>query len=123
MQRSQGYLRRDSQTACAQRLCLAAPVGIIRRIAERVFERMIDRRIQKRLHGLFILEVNRQVAVPDIRVISHVIDVVSRDRVDGADQVVRLVQPVTLFPVPCQCTRGDPVQVFKTDTVGLSPLC
>ena len=94
---------------------LTAPVGIIRRVANRMFIRVIHRHAFILRPGLLGLEINSQIAVHNRRVLRQVPDVAAGDRINGIHQVIRLMQPVTLFLVSIQRSGSDPVKIFKPD--------
>ena len=96
---------------------LAAAIVQLRGVARQVLVRVIERRVEKRDPGFLRLEIDGELAIHDERVAGDRAYIVPGNRVDGADQVVRLMQQVTRFPVTWQWRGGDPVEFLETQCV------
>ena len=54
--------------------------------------------------GFLGFKVNGQIAIHNRRMLRQVPDVTAGDRINGVHQMIRLMQPVTLFLIACQRT-------------------
>ena len=92
---------------------LAPPVHVRGRLACRSGAGVVNGHFLIGLAALFGFEIDSQVTVDNGRVPADVANIPAGDRIDGVDQMVRLVQPMALLLITGQWVGGDPVEIVE----------